>query len=333
MAYYDDDVDECRICFDIETEKNKFISPCRCSGTSKYVHKKCLNKWRKVNIGKEAYNRCMECREDYIVKRKYAVEYYPYDLENVKMEQLRVMYFCIGLPIGILTSMFDNSFYVVDFLNGGTREPSANICGYDSYSDTYNCTKTRTLKETLSSSEGQYVNSFFYIYFTYNIQTLLLCLYIFYRVFKNIKRKRDFIIEGLWAHFGWLIFLFKYLLIYKTFINVVYSSWGLVTISIAGIVFEPFTYKLYEKTNRHIIKSINFDNPETIENWSEELSRQQIEYDFSPIPSPANNGTLELEQISIESANSSEYETVSNEDSVSETGSETEEDLVDEEEV
>ena len=41
MAYYDDDLEECRICFDVETEKNKFISPCRCSGTSQYVHIKC----------------------------------------------------------------------------------------------------------------------------------------------------------------------------------------------------------------------------------------------------------------------------------------------------
>ena len=63
MAYYDDDLEECRICFDIETEKNKFVSPCRCSGTSKFVHIKCINKWRRVNRGKDAYDQCMECRE------------------------------------------------------------------------------------------------------------------------------------------------------------------------------------------------------------------------------------------------------------------------------
>jgi hypothetical protein len=85
--------------------------------------------------------------------------------------------------------------------------------------------------------------------------------------------------------------------------------------SITGVFFEPFTYILYEKTNRKIIKRINSSNPETIQNWSEEVARREA-YDFSPIQSPTGtvNGTVELEEISIESSNSSEYETVSNED-------------------
>lgn len=123
----------------------------------------------------------------------------------------------------------------------------------------------------------------------------------------------DYIVDGGWLNLGWLIFLFKYILIYKCFINVLYSPWGLLSWSITGIFFEPFTYKLYEKTNRKIIKLINLDNPETIQNWSEELAAQE-HYDFSPIPSPSNNGTVELEEISIESGNSSEYETDSSQD-------------------
>ena len=33
-----DEIKECRICFEGEKEDDLFISPCRCSGTSKYVH-------------------------------------------------------------------------------------------------------------------------------------------------------------------------------------------------------------------------------------------------------------------------------------------------------
>ena len=42
-------IKECRICFiDENIEPNKpFINPCACSGTSKWVHIECLNRWRK----------------------------------------------------------------------------------------------------------------------------------------------------------------------------------------------------------------------------------------------------------------------------------------------
>ena len=319
MAYYDDNLEECRICFDVETEKNKFISPCRCSGTSKYVHIKCLNKWRRVNRGKDAYNQCMECRENYIIRRKYRVEYYPFELETLTSERLRNMYYCIGFPIGILCALYDRpSYYIIDLLNGGTQEPYTAFCGLDSYTGKYNCTNTTTLKETLNTPEGLWISNFFYMYFIFNIQSLFICLYIFWKVYKNMHRKMDYMIEGFWFNFIWLIYLFKYVLIYKVFINVVYSPWGLLSISMTGSFFEPFSYKVYEKMNRKIIKEINSNNPETIQNWSEELARQEA-YDFSPIPSPTNSASVELEEISIESSNSSEYETVSNQDTDDDT--------------
>lgn len=37
---------QCRICLDNETETLKrFISPCDCSGTLKYVHESCIRNW------------------------------------------------------------------------------------------------------------------------------------------------------------------------------------------------------------------------------------------------------------------------------------------------
>lgn len=324
MVYYDYDLDECRICFDVETEKNKFISPCRCSGTSQYVHMKCLNKWRRVNKGKDAYNQCMECKEYYIVKRKYRIEYYPYQLETLSIDRLKNIYYCVGFPFGIIFALWDRpSYYLVDFLNGGTEEPYTKLCGIDLYTNTYNCTNTITLKETLNTQEGLWISNFFYMYFIFNVQTLFVSLYIFYNVYKNIHRKVDYIMEGLWFNFIWLIYLFKYILIYKTFINVIYSPWGLLSISITGVFFEPLMYKLYEKINRKIIKLINSENPETIQTWSEELARQELArqegYDFSPVPSPTNSESVELEEISVESGNSSEYETVSNQDTENDT--------------
>ncbi|XP_061344785.1 uncharacterized protein LOC133290650 isoform X6 [Gastrolobium bilobum] len=39
---------QCRICF--ETEGRHFIAPCKCKGTSKYVHRECLDNWRAVKV-------------------------------------------------------------------------------------------------------------------------------------------------------------------------------------------------------------------------------------------------------------------------------------------
>ena len=58
---------ECRICFDNDVDSD-FISPCLCNGTSKYVHNSCLDTWRKINMDKDAYDKCMECKYEYKFK-------------------------------------------------------------------------------------------------------------------------------------------------------------------------------------------------------------------------------------------------------------------------
>ena len=55
---------DCRLCFDEDTKTN-LIYPCRCSGTSKYVHKNCLNEWRMLADNREAFNKCFECDYSY----------------------------------------------------------------------------------------------------------------------------------------------------------------------------------------------------------------------------------------------------------------------------
>ena len=51
----------CRICLEDDLVSN-LISPCRCSGTSKYVHKSCLDQWRTLSDNRNAYNQCFECK-------------------------------------------------------------------------------------------------------------------------------------------------------------------------------------------------------------------------------------------------------------------------------
>ncbi len=56
----------CRICLEPEDPDDLF-SPCLCSGTQKYVHKKCLFKWRNQDINNDNFKRCNECRTEYII--------------------------------------------------------------------------------------------------------------------------------------------------------------------------------------------------------------------------------------------------------------------------
>ena len=70
-------IKECRICFiDENIEPNKpFINPCACSGTSKWVHIECLNKWRKSRQNPTSESTCSECRTQYnIIRKNFDIE-------------------------------------------------------------------------------------------------------------------------------------------------------------------------------------------------------------------------------------------------------------------
>lgn len=59
----DDSEIVCRIC--LETcERYEVIAPCRCSGSSKWVHRECLDKWRSTREDK-AFSKCTECLASY----------------------------------------------------------------------------------------------------------------------------------------------------------------------------------------------------------------------------------------------------------------------------
>ena len=62
----------CRICFEEQTNtKDPLISPCRCTGTSKYIHHSCLQKWRLSNLpNSDPRKKCMECNTEYIISYK-----------------------------------------------------------------------------------------------------------------------------------------------------------------------------------------------------------------------------------------------------------------------
>ncbi len=63
----------CRICLEDDTLDN-LIYPCKCSGNSKYVHKKCLNEWRTYTTNQEYLNKCEICDHTYAINSKEYVD-------------------------------------------------------------------------------------------------------------------------------------------------------------------------------------------------------------------------------------------------------------------
>lgn len=55
---------ECRICFDSANSED-MISPCLCRGSSKYVHRECLNLWFNLSDNPNAISNCSECKFNY----------------------------------------------------------------------------------------------------------------------------------------------------------------------------------------------------------------------------------------------------------------------------
>lgn len=77
----------CRICLD--DEPKGLISPCECSGSAQYTHKKCLESWVlcKFPNGKEAF--CEICR--YKLNIRIATRW---KCELIKNPYLRSVYLC-----------------------------------------------------------------------------------------------------------------------------------------------------------------------------------------------------------------------------------------------
>lgn len=57
---------ECRICCLSENQED-LVSPCKCSGTMKFVHRKCLNHWRRICTNPKNITHCDLCEEPYFI--------------------------------------------------------------------------------------------------------------------------------------------------------------------------------------------------------------------------------------------------------------------------
>ena len=112
-------MNECRIC--LETgDINDLISPCNCSGTSKWVHQQCLQRWRAYNINSAYHDKCEICLFNYIISKKGKLETYIFDIEKYHVSILEIM---LSLAF---TYLIGNLLWLADM---ETNYLSIDICG------------------------------------------------------------------------------------------------------------------------------------------------------------------------------------------------------------
>lgn len=63
----------CRICYET-TNQEEMLHPCLCKGTSRYVHRTCLNQWRSLAPNPRANTHCSECQFEYRTQLSTPIE-------------------------------------------------------------------------------------------------------------------------------------------------------------------------------------------------------------------------------------------------------------------
>jgi len=89
---------------DEESKSNKLISPCKCDGSAKYIHKACLSKWRKTELRENQELSCPVCLTNYDTNIVYPFETIPIYNKN------KVLTYLLYPPICIMT--INSCFYV-----------------------------------------------------------------------------------------------------------------------------------------------------------------------------------------------------------------------------
>ena len=94
-----DIVKRCRICYEEDESLSDFLFPCKCNGSIKWVHEKCIKEWITIS-GK---NYCPQCKYTYVVKKtcNYPRLSFLSKKRNIRFVSLFIMTLLV-LVIGLL---------------------------------------------------------------------------------------------------------------------------------------------------------------------------------------------------------------------------------------
>ena len=281
---------ECRICFEKEDEDNKFISPCLCNGTSKYVHIECLETWRNINKNGPGFNKCMECRYVYKFKYKFPKENNIY----YDVTYRKIIYFLYFFPvfISILLNLSNTRGQLLFLLDFGQTKKTKDICWHRRNISEY-CYST-SLYGALQSAD----------YFSYTIfntavlmsyQLILSTIFYVYKNKKTIKRYKEFNKINRKAFIWWMFNMLKFFLIYYTCVFLIHEPIILIGYPFVYVIFEPIVLLKFIETHGDSIRKLNGSNPHEILDYDPNLQYDYFgeEIDYDEILSSDNDDIIE----------------------------------------
>ena len=114
----------CRICLE-SSSREEVIAPCSCRGSSKWVHRTCLDQWRTTREDK-AFSKCTECLQEYTLISRIDDSYRPklmrratfffFVLRDLSFAFLLLQMLIIGLS-GIVYISDEKSHWLVAFFH------------------------------------------------------------------------------------------------------------------------------------------------------------------------------------------------------------------------
>lgn len=253
---------ECRICFEEETEDNILIWPCKCRGTSKYVHEKCLNQWRYENIDRPAFELCMECRYKYRFTNEYPHEFF---------SRIPTKAYFICVLSHIIPIIFT---YPLTQIN---HQSNNSILNFYSFRNN-NSIVYYINKHPIQLSSMNYDLCYTIVLFT---QSLFFMLFYILFVCKNIYRKKIYLIRLKKWLFPYFIYLFKFLIFYNIDMGELSIVSVFLTFSIMTVCAEPIFYSTVINNHNSVIFFMDLENKYKIQNY--EIGDENIVRSISDI--------------------------------------------------
>ena len=235
---------ECRICFDEGMDNDPLISPCKCKGTSAYVHKSCLSNWRNFNRDREAWNICMECHAEYIISRKYPIEKFLYDT-HYKLPEIYFYESLFGFSGGLLVWCieYNTDYLAVKMLNFNKEE------------------KNEIIIQDLLNNE--LIPQVFYYNFTFFIIAIFFGISFYYNYYNKIKRKRVYWKRMKIFFYVTAIFNLNFIFLYYIF---VWNNLEIIFYNFSTVLtfLIPYSHYKIKKHHNRVIRYMNTQNEEEV---------------------------------------------------------------------
>ena len=259
----EEDLNICRICYDNqETDDNKLIRPCKCKGTQRWIHEKCLLRWLNVNINNpEKRDYCDLCK-------------YKFKIRDNNDESMVNSIISRNFNLDISTNFIEHNFvkcalrYIVLVIM------SFSFSGLDMYFDFFSikiitlgqchdksCNIYRNFVLTNESNFAHVQGYMFYIYFTYIItliftifQQYKLCYFYYIKRVKHNRFSEYYLSEMRRMYrmvyiFSFLFYIFFYLLYIK-------KNFFLIQFFSVNLIFNIFNFEFLIKRHNSVIKDI-----------------------------------------------------------------------------